>query len=168
MNPLTVALDILQAEDNCFNGTLLPTLETFIWKTNDLRSGLQILKELPKALIHALKTRFVEVFESEETVLAAVCLQDSSYAGCGHKNKQARLLAECRKVIRESDQQPGTSAHSQHLSRASSTQEEDYFGFGEDEEDTSTSAESQVADYLRSTSQGLGSLSGFSLIKKIS
>lgn len=52
MKPLTVALDILQGEDNCFYGTLLPTLETLITKTHDLRSGLQILKDLPDAVIH--------------------------------------------------------------------------------------------------------------------
>lgn len=51
MKPLTVALDILQGEDNCFYGTLLPTLETLISKTLDLKSGLQILGDLPEAVV---------------------------------------------------------------------------------------------------------------------
>lgn len=51
MKPLTVALDILQSEDNCFYGTLLPTLETLISKTMDLKSGLQILGYLPEAVV---------------------------------------------------------------------------------------------------------------------
>lgn len=51
MKPLTVALDILQGEDNCFYGTLLPTLETLISKTLDLKTGLQILGDLPEAVV---------------------------------------------------------------------------------------------------------------------
>uniref|UniRef100_A0A3Q2CSW0 BED-type domain-containing protein n=1 Tax=Cyprinodon variegatus TaxID=28743 RepID=A0A3Q2CSW0_CYPVA len=48
MKPLTVTLDILQGEDNCYLGTLLPTLETLMMKTIKLKSGLQILVDLPE------------------------------------------------------------------------------------------------------------------------
>ncbi|KAL0161538.1 hypothetical protein M9458_045263, partial [Cirrhinus mrigala] len=51
MKPLTVALDILQGEDNCFHSTLLPTVETLIFKTLELKSGLQILVDLPEAVV---------------------------------------------------------------------------------------------------------------------
>ncbi|CAL8275536.1 unnamed protein product [Arctogadus glacialis] len=61
-------------EDNCFYGTLLPTLETLISKTLDLKSGLQILGDLPEAVVKAIKTRFAEVLECESAVLAAVTL----------------------------------------------------------------------------------------------
>ncbi|KAK7128376.1 hypothetical protein R3I94_016828 [Phoxinus phoxinus] len=74
MKPLTVALDILQGEDHCFHGTLLPTLETLIFKTLHLKSGLHILIDLPEAIVTAIKTRFAEVLESECAVLAAVTL----------------------------------------------------------------------------------------------
>lgn len=52
MKPLTVSLDILQGEDNCFYGTLLPTLKTLISKTLDLKTGLQILGDLPEAVVN--------------------------------------------------------------------------------------------------------------------
>ena len=51
MKPLTVALDILQGEDNCFYGTLLPTLETLMSKTLDLKKHLAILDGLPEAIV---------------------------------------------------------------------------------------------------------------------
>lgn len=51
MKPLTVALDILQGEDNRFHGTLLPTVETLMLKTEALKSGLQILRDLPDAIV---------------------------------------------------------------------------------------------------------------------
>ncbi|KAL7859594.1 hypothetical protein SRHO_G00147410 [Serrasalmus rhombeus] len=74
MKPLTVALDILQGEDNCFYGTLLPTLETLITKTLDLKTGLQILGDLPEAVVKAIKARFAEMLQSETAVLAVVTL----------------------------------------------------------------------------------------------
>lgn len=51
MQPLTIALDILQGEGNCFHGTLLPTLEMLMVKTQALKDGLQKLKDLPDAIV---------------------------------------------------------------------------------------------------------------------
>jgi hypothetical protein len=63
LKPLTVALDILQGEDNCFHGTLLPTMETLMLKTEALKSGLQILRDLPDAIVkvrnHELNTFYL-------------------------------------------------------------------------------------------------------------
>ena len=51
MKPLTVALDILQGEDNCFHGTCLPMMATLMLKTEALKCGLQILRDLPDAIV---------------------------------------------------------------------------------------------------------------------
>lgn len=51
MRPLTLALDILQGEENCDFGTLLPTLKTLMMKTMELKVGLQILVDLPEAVV---------------------------------------------------------------------------------------------------------------------
>lgn len=40
LKPLTVALDILQGEDNCYYGSLLPTLETLMSRMLALQNGL--------------------------------------------------------------------------------------------------------------------------------
>jgi len=37
--------------NNCFYGTLLPTIETLMLKTEALKSGLQILRDLPDAIV---------------------------------------------------------------------------------------------------------------------
>lgn len=63
MKPLTVALDILQGEDNCYLGTLLPTLETLMMKTCELKSGLQILVDLPEAIVE-VRITFLSNFKN--------------------------------------------------------------------------------------------------------
>ncbi|XP_056455771.1 uncharacterized protein LOC130389804 isoform X3 [Gadus chalcogrammus] len=160
----------LEGEDNCFYGTLLPTLETLISKTLDLKSGLQILGDLPEAVVMAIKTRFAEVLESETAVLAAVTLPRFKLRWLRTQERKdkakAGLLAECRKSAQDEDQLTGTNAPTRNLSTDSAI-EDDLFSF-EDEEDSSASVESQVADYLKSGAQGMDSLNGFPLIKNIS
>ncbi|XP_049428832.1 uncharacterized protein LOC125886567 [Epinephelus fuscoguttatus] len=112
MKPLTVALDILQGVDNCFYGTLLPTLEMLMTKTMDTKSGLQLLVDLPEAVVKAIKTRFAEVLESESAILAAVTLPRFKLRWLRTQerkdNAKASLLAEVAKVskMKTSNQVP--------------------------------------------------------------
>ncbi|XP_017537847.2 uncharacterized protein LOC108411002 [Pygocentrus nattereri] len=170
MKPLTVALDILQGEDNCFYGTLLPTLETLITKNLDLKTGLQILGDLPEAVVKAIKARFAEVLQSETAVLAAVALPRFKLRWLRTQerkdNAKASLLAECRRITKDEDQPTGTNAPTHHLNTNSAT-EDDFFSF-EEEEDNSASVESQIGDYLKSGAQRMDMLNGFPLVKKVS
>ncbi|KAK7149322.1 hypothetical protein R3I94_008836 [Phoxinus phoxinus] len=142
-------------------------METLMLKTESLKSGLQILGDLPDAIVTAIKTRFADVLGNEKAVLAAVTLPKFKLRWLRSqqiKDKaKASLLAECRKIVLE-EPQPGTSTSSHH---SDSAKENDFFSFEEDEEHTSL-AENQVADYIRSSAQNFNSLCGFSLIKKIS
>uniref|UniRef100_A0A3P8NPQ8 BED-type domain-containing protein n=1 Tax=Astatotilapia calliptera TaxID=8154 RepID=A0A3P8NPQ8_ASTCA len=70
MKPLTVALDILQGEDHCFYGTLLPTLESLMTKTLAIKNACTFTV----SLLQAVKTRFAHVLGSEDALLAAVIL----------------------------------------------------------------------------------------------
>ncbi|XP_040209165.1 uncharacterized protein LOC120940399 [Rana temporaria] len=169
MKPLTVALDILQGEENCYHGTLLPTIETLMLKTEALQSGLQILRDLPDAIVTAIKTRFADVLGNEEAILAAVTLPKFKLRWLRSqelKDKaKASLLAECQRIVLEEPQQGNSTSTQQH--HTDSAKENDLFSFEEDEEETTSLAENQVADYIRSTAQNVYSLCGFSLIKKI-
>lgn len=67
---LTVAMDILQGEDNCYYGSLLPTLEILISKVLALQTGLsRMTAGLPDVIVKAIKTRFDAVPESHDTKL---------------------------------------------------------------------------------------------------
>lgn len=123
-----------------------------------------------RASFQTIKTRFAEVLESETAVLAVVTLSRFKLRWLRTQEKKdnakASLLAECRKSAQDEDQLTATNAPTHSLS-ADSAIEDEFFSF-EDEEDTSASVESQVADYLKSGAQGMDTLNGFPLIGKIS
>ncbi|XP_015243119.1 PREDICTED: uncharacterized protein LOC107092915 [Cyprinodon variegatus] len=51
MKPLTVALDILQGEENCYFGILLPTLETLMSNILEVKDSLTVATGLPEAIV---------------------------------------------------------------------------------------------------------------------
>lgn len=52
LKPLTMALDILQGEEKCFYGTILPTLEALMATTLDLKGSLsQMTSGLPDVIV---------------------------------------------------------------------------------------------------------------------
>ena len=126
---------------------------------------------LPYVSFQAIKTIFSEVLESEDTVLAAVTLPKFTLCWLQTQDRKdkakASLLAECRKLALHQDQQAGTIPPTCHPTNTDSAIgiEDDLFSF-EEEDDTSSTAESQVADYFKSGEQGIDSLNGFALIKK--
>uniref|UniRef100_A0A3B1K3A6 HAT C-terminal dimerisation domain-containing protein n=1 Tax=Astyanax mexicanus TaxID=7994 RepID=A0A3B1K3A6_ASTMX len=132
MKPLTVALDILQGI--CYHGTLLPTLETLMMKTLELKRALQILVDLPEAIVE-VRTTFLD-----SALLAAVTLPRFKLRWLRTQERKDKAKAELLDA---------------------------FFSF-DDEDDISATAESQVADYLKSGAQGMDSLHGFPLIKRIS
>ena len=75
MKPFTIALDILQGEDTCFYGTLLPTLEILMAKTLAVKNGLsKMTGELPDIIVKAIKSRVATTLDSKDALLAAVSL----------------------------------------------------------------------------------------------
>lgn len=106
------------------------------------------------------------MLESKNAILAAVTLPRFKLHWLQTQDRKAKasLLTECRKSARDEDQQTGTT---RTPTRTDSAIEDEFFPF-EDEDDTSATAESQVPDYFKSGAQGMDSLNGFPVIKKIS
>ena len=73
LKPLSRGLDILQGEDYCYYGTLLPTLETICKKTKASIPKLSTMTTgLAYAVDSAIKERFANIFDSKDAIIAAV------------------------------------------------------------------------------------------------
>ena len=73
LKPLSRGLDILQGEDNCYYGTLLPTLETIIKKMKTKKSELSpTIVGLVDSIDSAIRQRFSALFDSHDAIIAAV------------------------------------------------------------------------------------------------
>ncbi|KAK0146323.1 hypothetical protein N1851_014370 [Merluccius polli] len=164
--PLTVALDILQGEDNCYYGTLLPTLEVLMAKTLEKKEGLTVAMGLPDAIVQAIKTRFAAVLEK---MVAAASLPMFKLRWCKDQVKKdmvkGYLVAECHKVT----PQPGPVQQPEEPTTLtpSTSKTHDFFNFGEDD-DTFSSVESEIISYLRTTETEMDVLQQFPTIKEVS
>ena len=108
------------------------------------------------------------MLESDKAIVAAVFLPRFKLRWLRtHEEKDKAkeiLLAECRSIVRNEDQQEGTITTP---ICTSSSKEDQFFSF-EDEDDNSATAESQVTEYLKSGARCVDSLNGFPLTKRIS
>ena len=82
LKPLARSLDILQGGDNCFYGTLLPTLETIIKKLLAVKPNLcSMAIGLPDAIEEAITDRFRIIFQNDSAIIAAITLPSSDSSG---------------------------------------------------------------------------------------
>uniref|UniRef100_A0A8C1Z2W8 BED-type domain-containing protein n=1 Tax=Cyprinus carpio TaxID=7962 RepID=A0A8C1Z2W8_CYPCA len=173
MKPLTVALDILQGEENCYYGTLLPTIEVLMSKLLEIKEGQIIATGLPDAIVQAIKTRFASVLESNDAILAAVTLPMFKLRWLRDQRKKemvkGMLAAEFHKLIPHpgSVQQAAKMPVSPTTPDSSSYNVQDFFCF-EEADDTFSTVETEVMTYLRTAETGMEILKQFPTIKEIS
>ena len=70
IKPFMVALDILQGDDNCCHGTLLPTLKVLMSKTVEMRDGLWVTIGLTDAIVQVRKWRHQSQAIANATVIS--------------------------------------------------------------------------------------------------
>uniref|UniRef100_A0A8C6MM86 BED-type domain-containing protein n=1 Tax=Nothobranchius furzeri TaxID=105023 RepID=A0A8C6MM86_NOTFU len=140
MKPLTAALDILQGD--CPYGTLLPTLEVLMQKTQAVKDDLSRMT--------AIQIRFAGVLDDKDALLAAAScpkfkLRWLRDAGRREQVKQL-LTAECCTTAPLANNPASVPS----ATTSSSQGEMDFFTFEAEPEEETYSAEKEVMDYLMS------------------
>nr|XP_023657763.1 uncharacterized protein LOC111838735 [Paramormyrops kingsleyae]XP_023657764.1 uncharacterized protein LOC111838735 [Paramormyrops kingsleyae]XP_023657765.1 uncharacterized protein LOC111838735 [Paramormyrops kingsleyae]XP_023657766.1 uncharacterized protein LOC111838735 [Paramormyrops kingsleyae] len=164
MKPLTAALDILQG-DNCSYGALIPTLEVLMTKTLSTKDTLsRMTAGLPDVIVKAIQTRFADVLENKDALLAAVSCPQFKLRWVRDDRRQRLkelLIAECGTVPPVDGKTVTVPTHWVKPGGGM-----DFYEFGPDTDESYT-AEQEVMDYLRCGGYELHTHNQFPNIKNV-
>ena len=165
MQPLAFALDMLQAENKCYIGFLLPTLTSLGSKLRALKPSVKLAGPLIDAILAALRTRFAGYNERSELILASITLPQFKLRWLDDAKKtEARSLLY--QYATRMQQQTVHVAQDSDTVSDSVSQEDDFFCF-DAQPAASTDARTEVDMYLTDTSRDVQSLHRYPLIKRL-
>ena len=153
LEPLSRGLDILQGEDHCYYGTLLPTLETIVKKTKAKVPNLSIMTTgLAYAVESSIKKRFSHIFDSKVAIIAALTSPkfklkwvDSQEQKDAYKQMmvdELRLL-ESDTLTKEDDRNGSSGTQGKEKKK-------DFYEFDtDDDEITADDVESEAVEYFK-------------------
>ena len=175
LQPFARGLDILQGENKCFYGTLLPTLEAVLKKIRDIKTNLSSMTTgLAFSLEDSIKNRFENIFDSKAAILAAITLPKFKLRWVDTQSKKdsykQMLIDEMRQFVEENRVAENEDAAVQTTaSQDEGSQKRDHFyDFPSDDESTSTdSVEIEAANYLSTTDKDLDCLHRYPIIKSL-
>ena len=149
LKPLTRRLEILQGEDNCFFGTLLPTLETIIKKVKVVKPNLSPMTVgLVDCIENAIKHRFQRIFEQDDSILVAVVLPKFKLKWVESQRKKDEYKQMLLQVMQQhADDETMTIPESQEELQKESSKKEDFYDFRSDDEGSSC-IEVEANEYL--------------------
>jgi hypothetical protein len=90
MKPLSCALDILQAEKNCFYGMIIPTIISLQEKLKRLQNDVKHVLPLIKAISNGLERRFEMLLTDEMAIVATVCMPQFKLRWCREETEGER------------------------------------------------------------------------------
>ena len=172
LNPLVRGLDILQGEENCFYGTLLPTLVTILKKTRAIKSQLTAMTTgLAFSLEDAINQCFEKVLDSKDAIISAITLPKFKLKWVELQTKKDHymqmLIDEMRLYAEANDSNEAEGVNSAQKEKAS--KKKDFYEFESDEDSTSDSCdtvEMEATRYL-SDAKALSCLHKYPTIKKL-
>ena len=176
LQPFARGLDILQGEEKCFYGTLLPTLETILKKIRVIKADLSVMTTgLAVSIENAIKQRFRSIFDSKEAILAAITLPKFKLQWVETQSKKdsykQMLIDEMRLFVGENHlvvENEDDAVQNRAEQGGENKRKDHFYDFpSDDESSTSTdTVEVEAANYL-STAKDLDCLHRYPIIKSL-
>jgi len=164
MQPLAVALDILQAENKCYIGFLLPTLISLECKLRALKPSVKLTGPLIDAILSALGTRFAGYSDRSELIIASVTLPQFRLRWLDDAKKAAArsLMYEYATAVQ---QQTATTSQDTDNVCGSASHEDDFCVEAQPAENTD--ALTEVDMFLTDTSRDIHCVNRYPVIQKL-
>ena len=166
---LSRGLDTLQGEDNCFSNNLLPTLETIIKKFKTMKASLSSMTVvLVDCIVNAIKHCFWDIFENDDSILAAIVLSKLKLKWVESQWKKVKYKQLLLQTIQQyADNEAMTTTGSQEESQKANKKKDDFYEFKSDDEGSSqNSTEVEAREYL-SNAKRFECLHKYQSIKKL-
>lgn len=166
LEPLSKGLDILQGEDHCYYGTLLPTLYTIVKRTKAEIPNLSAATTgLAYAIESAIKRRFDDIFESKEAIIAALVSPKFKVKWVDSQENKDRYKQMMIDELRDLE---SVAITGDDLNAATQDEKKrDFYDFDtEDDEPTEDVVENEAAEYFRNA-KSLDCLCKYPKIKQL-
>lgn len=168
LKPLSRGLDILQGEDNCFFGTLLPTLETIIKKVVALRPDLSSMTiGLTGAVEDAIRDRFQKVFHDDKAIIAAITVPKFKLKWVEPQSKKdlyKRMFIQQMRSYAADNEVVVVQESQDHSTKK---KKDDFYDFqSDDESESQSNVEIEANDYLNNA-KTIESLHRYPVVKRL-
>ena len=166
LEPISKGLDILQGEDHCYYGSLLPTFHTIIKKTKAEIPRLSAATAgLAYAIESSIKKRFINTLDFKEAIIAALVLPkfkmkwvDSQETKDGYRQMMIEEMCALESVAIAGDDL---------ITTQNKEKKGDFYEFDtDDDEPTEDNTENEAAEYFKST-KSLDSLNKYPKIEQL-
>ncbi|XP_073809273.1 uncharacterized protein isoform X2 [Danio rerio] len=162
--PVAFALDLLQGEEKCFLGIVIPTLLTLKRKLEEKAANTRLFSKAIEETVKAIDTRFKQVFESSDARLATVTTPQFRLWWLPEEEREvlrAQLITEVLQVD-QGTEEPETNGGAVH--------EDEFFSYGPGSPGYKCGkreAAEEVWLYLQGTKKDLKCLNEFPGVKKV-
>lgn len=165
LKPVATALDILQGEQKCYLGIVIPTLLTLKRKLQEKISNTQFFSEIIDTTVKAVDSRFKQLFDSVDAKLATMTVPQFRLWWLPESEREhlrAKLIDEVSQLYHHTE----VPAPSENTGETAN--EEELFSYGPQRSgrDGQQEAVEEVQKYLDGTNKELTCLNEFPGVKK--
>ena len=164
LKPLAYSINLLQGENNCYFGYIVPTILSLKVKLAEKLTQVQFSTHILSAVIKAIDTRFGQVLASHEARMAASTIPKFRLWWLADEERLAMktaMIQEIRLLHTEPSEDAGTTGNA---AVGGDPEDDDNFFTFETAQMASSSAEEEVQRYLQDPDKSLASLKMYPMI----
>ncbi len=170
LQPLAVAIDILQGENKCYFGFVIPTPLSLKTKLSEKLPHVTYTAQIITTIIKAIEQRFGSVLDSHEAKMATVTLPKFRLCWLSPEKRDdmRRTLLQEAVAMEQQQQQPRPVAMTQgDTSKSDVDSDESFFVFDNAGSSSDSTAQNEVRKYLEDSDINLKSLQAFPIVKRL-
>ncbi|XP_056150626.1 uncharacterized protein LOC130125170 [Lampris incognitus] len=161
--PLAFALELLQGENKCFYGLLIPILLTLKKKLCEKRAAIHVFSDAIGTILAAIDTHFAQLFNNQDAKIATATMPQFRLwwlEEAEREDMRTLLVLEATRLDPGDDTQSDSSPNS-------TRSDEGFFSYGPGNSNVNSVVADEVQKYLEGTNKSLDCLHDFPKVKRL-